>query len=238
MKLDIIISADNINEKYLENKIVVVIDMLRATSVITTALNNGCNKVVPFLTVEEAFDYRKNNVEPCLLGGERRALKIEGFDFSNSPLEYTSDKVKNKIVVITTTNGTRAIQGASKANRIFIGSMLNAKAVTEALKTLDKDVVFVNAGTYGEFSMDDFICAGYMISLLSTNKENALSDIAFTAKYIYENNKDIVSFIKNARHFSVLKSLQLEEDLTYCTKKDIISIVPEFKDGEIKIASF
>lgn len=238
MKLDIVISADNINEKYLENKIVVVIDMLRATSVITTALNNGCNKVVPFLTVEEAFDYRKNNVEPCLLGGERRALKIEGFDFSNSPLEYTSDKVKDKTVVITTTNGTRAIQGASKANRIFIGSMLNAKAITEALKTLDKDVVFVNAGTYGEFSMDDFICAGYMISLLSTNEENALSDIAFTAKYIYENNKDIVSFIKNARHFSVLKSLQLEEDLTYCTKKDIISIVPEFKDGEIKIASF
>ena len=185
MKLDIVISADNINEKYLENKIVVVIDMLRATSVITTALNNGCNKVVPFLTVEEAFDYRKNNVEPCLLGGERRALKIEGFDFSNSPLEYTSDKVKDKTVVITTTNGTRAIQGASKANRIFIGSMLNAKAVTEALKTLDKDVVFVNAGTYGEFSMDDFICAGYMISLLSTNEENALSDIAFTAKYIY-----------------------------------------------------
>lgn len=238
MKLDIVISADNINEKYLENKIVVVIDMLRATSVITTALNNGCNKVVPFLTVEEAFDYRKNNVEPCLLGGERRALKIEGFDFSNSPLEYTSDKVKDKTVVITTTNGTRAIQGASKANRIFIGSMLNAKAVTEALKTLDKDVVFVNAGTYGEFSMDDFICAGYMISLLNTNNNQDLSDIAFTAKYIYENNKDIVSFIKNARHFSVLKSLQLEEDLTYCTKKDIISIVPEFKDGEIKIASF
>lgn len=237
MKLDIVISADHIKEEYLENKIVVVIDMLRATSVITTALNNGCNKVMPFLTVEEAFDFCKNSVTPCVLGGERRALKIEGFDFSNSPLEYTSDKVKDKTVVITTTNGTRAIKGASKAHRIFIGSMLNAKAVTQVLKKLDKDVVFVNAGTYGEFSMDDFICAGYMINLLNTNNNQDLSDIAFTAKYIYENNKDIVSFIKNARHFSVLKSLQLEEDLAYCTKKDIISIVPEFKDGEIKIAS-
>ncbi|WP_040214248.1 2-phosphosulfolactate phosphatase family protein [Clostridium polynesiense] len=237
MKLDIIISADHIEEKYLENKIVVVIDMLRATSVITTALNNGCKSVIPFLTVEEALSFAKNIENNCVLGGERKALKIEGFDFSNSPLEYREDKVKGKTVVITTTNGTRAIKGASRASRVFIGSLLNAKSVAELLTRLNEDVVFINAGTYGQFSMDDFICAGYMIHLIAKTAEQDLSDIAFTAKYIYENNTDITNFIKNASHYEVLKSLGLEEDLTYCSKKDIVSIVPEYKDGEIKISN-
>ena len=112
MKLDVIISADNIKEEYLEDKIVVVIDMLRATSVIITALANKAKEVFPILTVEEAFNKKEEFLrveKEVLLGGERKALKIEGFDFSNSPLEYTSEKVKGKTIILSTTNGTRAI---------------------------------------------------------------------------------------------------------------------------------
>lgn len=229
MNIDLVISADNINSEYLKNKVVVVIDMLRATSVITTALANGAKQVFPILTVEEAFDKKKEllSKEDILIGGERKALKIDGFDFSNSPLEYTKENVNGKTIILSTTNGTRAINLSLKADEIIIGSILNAKAVALELKKLNKDVVFINAGTNGEFSMDDFICSGYMINLLSEISNCDLSDIAKTAKYIYENNTNLIDYIKEARHYSVLKSLNLMNDLEYCCKKDILNIVPK-----------
>lgn len=243
MKVDVVISADHIKEEYLENKIVVIIDMLRATSVITTALANGAEKVIPILTVEEAFkikeELKRKNIDG-LLGGERQALKIEGFDFTNSPLEYTEEKVKNKTIILSTTNGTRAINLSLKAKKIYIGAMLNAIALIDTIKDEKEDIVFINSGTNGEFTMDDFICSGYMISLLNEKKSIDLSDIAKTAKLIYETN-DVLEYIKEARHYGVLKSLNLEEDLYYCCKKDIIDIVPRVdkKDKflEIKIVN-
>ncbi|MPQ43455.1 2-phosphosulfolactate phosphatase family protein [Clostridium tarantellae] len=237
MKIDVIISADHIKPEYLKDKIVVVIDMLRATSVITTALFNGAKRVIPTLTVEEAFEkgkILKSKGEAFVLGGERQALKIEGFNFSNSPLEYTKECVQNKTVIITTTNGTRALNLCKKADKILIGAMINAKKVAKKLKELNKDVIFINAGTNGKFSMDDFICSGYMINELLKEITCDLSDIAKTANLIYEGNKNIINYIKNATHYEILKSLDLEKDLEYCSSKDIIDIVPLFDGEEIK----
>ncbi|WP_027632491.1 2-phosphosulfolactate phosphatase family protein [Clostridium hydrogeniformans] len=237
MKVDVVISAEHIRDKDIEGKTVVVIDILRATSVIVTALNNGAKEVIPFLTVEEAKEYTKENREEFILGGERRAVKIEGFDFSNSPLEYTEELVKGKTVVMTTTNGTRTIKSCEKGKHLLIGAMINAKAVVEKAKTLGEDVVFVNSGTYGEFSMDDFICAGYMISSLENIIDDIeLSDIAYTSKHIYESHKDIKSFIEKARHYNVIKSLNLLGDLEYCMKKDTSDIVPMVKNGRIALS--
>lgn len=235
MNIDIIISANHIEESALKDKVVVVIDMLRATSVITTAFMNGCKEVIPYLTVEEA---RKKSEEfksgQCVLGGERKAVKIEGFNLSNSPLEYTKDIVKDKTVIMTTTNGTRTLTECANAKRVFVGAMINGKAVAKKLIELSEDVVIVNAGTNGQFSMDDFICAGYMINeMLNMSSKLYLSDIAKTANYIYENNTGIESFIKDARHYGVMKDLGLMKDIEYCMKKNITNIVPEYKDGHI-----
>lgn len=235
MNIDVIVSADDIRPELIENKTVVVIDMLRATSVITTALANGAKKVIPVLTVEQSFNIAESLNEGVILGGERRAVKIEGFNMSNSPLEYTRDEVENKTVILSTTNGTKAINNCLIADKIYIGCMLNAKAVAEKLKQDDKDVVFVNAGTVGRFSIDDFICSGYMIKCLTENGDCSLTDAAFTARYIYENNNNVLDYIKNARHYEVLKSLELEADIQYCSKKDLFSTVPEYKNGEITI---
>lgn len=232
MKVDLIISADNIKEEDLRGKVVVVIDMLRATSVIVTALNNKAKEVFPILTVEEAFS-KKNElvaegISP-LLGGERKAVRIERFDFSNSPLEYTAEKVEGKSIILSTTNGTRAINLSLNSEEILIGAMINSKAVIKLVKEINKDVVFINAGTNGEFSMDDFICSGYMISLLCEGEEKnkyEISDISKTARYIYENNPNIIDFIRNARHYNILMELGLNNDLEYCCKKDIIDVVP------------
>ena len=237
MKVDVIISADDITESKIENKIAVVIDMFRATSVIVTALSNGCREVIPYLTIEETLEYAKKlNREDYILGGERRAVKIDGFDLSNSPLEYTKAVVKNKVVLMTTTNGTRTLTKSTSAKRILIAAMINAKAVAKELLKINEDVVIINAGTNGNFSMDDYICSGYIINeMLKSNKNLELTDIAKTANIIYKGNTDIISYVKEATHYSVMKSLELDEDIEYCIKKSIIDIVPEYKDKKIRI---
>lgn len=233
MKIDIIISADDIKKEKLENKTVIVIDMLRATSVIITAVAEGCREVIPVLTIEEALELSRENRETFILGGERNALKIEGFDCSNSPLEFTKGKVEGKTVIMTTTNGTRAIHGSEGAGRILLGAVINGEAVAEAAVKLDEDVVIVNAGTYGQFSIDDFICSGYIIDCIEKKVQAELTDIATTAHYIYENNTEIFGFIEKAKHYKRIQELGLEEDLQYCTRKSIIKVVPEYIGGKI-----
>lgn len=233
MKIDLIISADDIKKEKVIDKSVVVIDMLRATSVIVTAMNNGCNEVIPVITIEEALSIA-NNEEKCILGGERKALKIEGFHCSNSPLEYTSQVVLEKTLVMTTSNGTRAIKGSEGARNIIIGALINAKAVAKKLIKLNNDIVIVNAGTYGEFSIDDFICSGYIIDCVLKEQKVELTDIAKTAHYIYTQEPDL-KFIESASHFKRIEELNLYEDLKYCCKKDIIDIVPEYKEGRIRL---
>lgn len=240
MRIDIIISAGDIKQEKVQDKTVIVIDMLRATSVIVTALSNGCKEVIPVLTIPDALELAKEKRESCILGGERKAIKIEGFHCSNSPLEYTKELVKDKSIILTTTNGTRAITGCIGARDILIGAMINASAVAKQALLKGNDLIILNAGTYDEFSMDDFICSGYIIDCIldhaksADNLEVELSDIAKTAHYIYESNEAIKDYIQKASHYKRLLNLGLLEDLEYCCEKSIIDIVPAFKDGIIK----
>lgn len=237
MNIDIIISGDDIKESKIENKIVIVIDMFRATSVIVTALNNGCTEVIPFLTIEETLKKAEEiKRENCILGGERKTVKIEGFDVSNSPLEYTKELVNKKSILMTTTNGTKTLTRCLKANKIFIAAMINGKAVAEKLFEIGEDIVIINSGTDGHFSMDDFICSGYIINeIMKKTSKLYLTDIAKTAHKIYKSNEDIISYVKDAMHYSIMKSLELDRDIAYCTKKSIIDIVPEYKNFKIEI---
>lgn len=237
MNIDVVISAQHIKPEKFKDRIVVVIDVLRATSVMVTALNNGCNKIIPVKEIEEAIDIASKDRNKYLLGGERGGIKIDKFDFSNSPLDYTEDIVKGKSLIMTTTNGTRAIKNSEEAEKIFIGALINGRVVAEKLAKLNKDVTFVNAGTDGEFSMDDFITSGYIINCLRDIMKNhcSLTDIAKTSEYVYINNPSIISFVKDALHYKRMKELRYNEDLRYCLSKDLINIVPEYRDGEIKI---
>jgi len=233
MKIDVIISAEDIHDSKIKDKIVVVIDIFRATSVIITALNNGCKEVIPYLTIEETLESAKKlNREDYVLGGERKAVKIKGFDLSNSPLEYTDELIRNKIVLFTTTNGTRTLTKSVSAKRVFIAAMINSESVARKLLKINEDVVIINAGTNGNFSMDDFICSGYIINeMLKYNEDMELTDIAKTANMIYEENFDIISYVRKATHYSVMKSLKLDADIEYCIRKSIVEIVPEY-DGK------
>lgn len=227
MKLELVPTVDAISGIDLKGKLVIIIDVLRATSVITTALNNGAREVIPKLEVEEALTLSRR-MENCLLGGERKALRIEGFDLSNSPLEYERNLVSGKTIILSTTNGTKAIHKALGAQEIVIGSILNGNAIAKHVCSKDKDVVIICAGTYGKFSLDDFLCAGKIIFDCLSFKKVELEDFAAAAYLAYKDNKDnLLGYLKMASHYQYLLSLKLEEDIKYCFTEDIVNIVPE-----------
>ncbi len=149
----------------LENSIAVVIDVLRATTTIAHALSSGCEGVTPFIHIPEAFDF-KAKFSDALLGGERKGLRIEGFDLGNSPAEY-GPNVSGRRVGITTTNGTLAIHRCAAARRILTASFANLSATCSFITSLKPvRVCLVCAGTDGEVTREDVLCAGALASRL------------------------------------------------------------------------
>lgn len=225
---DLVFSHEFIRERELAGKTVVVIDTLRATSVMTTALANGARSIRCVMEPIEALAHRARQPE-VRLGGERSALKIQGFDFSNSPLEYTKEAVAGKDLVMTTSNGTKTLLKAGAAEHLLIGCLLNARAVMRKALSLGRDIVLVNAGTAGQFSLDDYITAGAMLREAGSTLE--LSDAARGALLLYEAHPDIHSALASCLHYQRLKSLGLDKDLDYCLSQDRLDLVPVCRDG-------
>ncbi|MEQ6358736.1 2-phosphosulfolactate phosphatase family protein [Thermoanaerobacter thermohydrosulfuricus] len=227
---------NSINERELKDKNVVVIDTLRATSVITTALYNGAKEIIPVSEVEEAIELVKSlDKKTYLLAGERNSTKIEGFDLSNSPLEYTREKVENKTIIFTTTNGTKALKKVSLADNVILGCLLNASAVAKYIYTSNKDTIIVCAGTEGKFSFDDIITAGVIYKKLQDLMKFESDDLSKACYFLYkpyENN--LYEIVKEGYHFKRLKDLGYDEDIEFCLTVDKFDIVPKLKDGIIK----
>ncbi|SKC91773.1 2-phosphosulfolactate phosphatase [Maledivibacter halophilus] len=237
MNIDVMASVKEVNSHRIFKKNVVVIDVLRATSTIVTALANNAFSVIPVEHIEEARKIREDEKEGMiLLGGEREAKIIDGFHFGNSPLSYMEDKVKDRKVVLTTTNGTRTIKACIGGENLYIASFLNVTAVIEKLIEYGKDIVIVCSGTDGQYSMDDALCAGMIISLINNMKNIITTDLGWTIKELYEAYKyDFHGLLKNCRHYKRLKENGFEEDLKYCLQTDIYDIVPIYREGSIQV---
>ncbi len=218
MKIHITLTAKDIHEVELVGKIAVVIDVLRATSVMVTALANGASWVKTVASIPEAFQLRSPDV---LLGGERHALPIEGFDFSNSPLEYTSARVMNKGIVLTTTNGTQAVSRCEAADEVLIGAFLNEQILSDYLNSVNRPVELICAGTNSEFSLDDFLCAGLICESLQQSGLAELDDLGRLAVKTWNDaSSDIHAALAGAYHYNVLKSKGFTIDLDYCLQRD------------------
>ncbi|WP_282039946.1 2-phosphosulfolactate phosphatase [Saccharicrinis aurantiacus] len=234
MNVDVISSAREIFPDKVENKTVVVIDVLRATSVMTTALANGAKQIIPVLHPEDAFEVQKEmGKENVVLGGEREAVPIEGFDFGNSPFSYSPEIIKDKTLVITTTNGTRAIINSKGASKLYVGAFLNDRAIVEAV-TGDEEVVLVASGSHDHFTMEDSLCAGKIAYHLQQNGAH-LSDVAIAMATLYEQNKDDIHALgSKGKHYKRLTGLGATEDLEYCYKSDVLDVVPVYtKEGTL-----
>lgn len=216
----------------------VVIDVLRATSVMVTALAHGARAIQAVAEVHEAREaaaqYPAGTV---LLGGERRALPIPGFDLSNSPREYTPEKVAGKTLILTTTNGTRALASLQGVEPLFIGAVLNAGAVARTLAHLGRDALLVCSGTRGRFSLDDVACAGLIAARLKALVPAlGLDDLAYAALSLYENHcRGLKELVAHAVHYRYLVELGLERDIDFCLKEDLFTIVPEVQNGLVTV---
>ncbi len=239
MQIDVQLIPSLSNSKLPQDRIVVVIDVLRATSVIIQVLSQGALEIIPVATVEEAFQMAKVfPKESILLGGERESEKIPGFDLGNSPKEYVEEKVKGKKLILTTTNGTKAFQLVPPEKEILVGGFLNIGAIARRCLETDKDILIFLSGNGGNFSLEDTLCAGMLIEQITKDKGKSfsLTDSSLCAQIVFQRYENhLLEAFKHSSHGRELILQGFEEDLHDCAQIDVTDLIPVFKDGVIKI---
>jgi 2-phosphosulfolactate phosphatase len=215
-----------------EKEIAVVADVLRATTTITTALYKGAESIIPTEDIDDAFKLAKKH--HALLMGERKYIKVKGFDLGNSPLEITEDIVKHKKIIFTSTNFPTAFNASKESPEILIGSILNVTAVTKKAYTLASkkgyNICFMLAG-YPE-NKEDLAFAGASGKILKNCDID--EDVKNAINYI--NEKTLEQCIKNASHAKKLINLGFKDDVEFACKKDIFNIVPFAKHKKIIVS--
>lgn len=235
MRIQVVEVAHQHEKIDFSSKTAVVIDVLRATSVITTALSNGADSVIPLSDIERAIDlYESIGGYNTLLAGERHTVKIEGFHLGNSPLEFTEGVVKDKNIILTTTNGTLAINSVSSAKEILICCFLNISAIADYLSNNTDDLVIICAGTDGHFSLEDGLCAGMLIQLLQERCEVDIDEFGFLLQTFYKaNNKKIIDGLSHCKHIQTLIEKGFQKDIDFCLRTDIYKTIPKLQNGKV-----
>lgn len=234
--IDVFSSAHSFKEEDVRDKMVVMIDVLRASSTMITALDNGAKGVIAVGDMDDASKISHNlDAKSFLMSGEKDGMTIQGYDLGNSPLEHTEEVVKGKTIILNTTNGTKAIKRCSLAKYIIVGSFLNLNAIVEYLKDADQEVLLVCAGWRGRLSLEDILCAGNIIYELCGGELTAEArDGAKVAFGLYEKfGDDIENSIKTSNYAVRLKDIVSEDDLEYCCKRSITDILPVLNEGII-----
>jgi 2-phosphosulfolactate phosphatase len=213
-----------------EGSIVVVIDILRATSAICTAFENGAASIIPVAGVDEAREYKKKGY---LVAAERDGFVLDFADFGNSPFNFTPERVEGKTIVYSTTNGTGIINLASGAGKIVIGSFLNITALTEWILHKENDVVLFCAGWKNRFNLEDSICAGAMAErLLNSNHFNTICDSTLAALDLWSLAKnDLTDYIEKVAQRTRLRDKGLDDCIGFCLTFDFTEKIPEIKNG-------
>jgi 2-phosphosulfolactate phosphatase len=228
--LDVCLTPALIPLYNVEDYIVVVIDIFRATSSICYGIENGAEAIIPVSEVEECAAYREKGFDH-LLAAERNGEVVAGFDFGNSPFSYTKEKVSGKTVVLTTTNGTHALHLSRKAKKIVIGSFLNLTSLCNWLKTQNDSVLLVCAGWKNNFNLEDTLFAGAVVEQLKESGYT-LDDPAMAANDLFQIGKnDISQYLSKTSHGERLKKLGIEKDIAFCLQVDITTAIP-ILDGE------
>lgn len=214
--------------------LVIVIDVVRATTSIITALSNEAKSVIPVQTVKEAMQLRTTHPD-YLLAGEREGVKPKGFDLDNSPLSLTKEKVEGKNLIMSTTNGTKALVRSKGSKWVLVGAFVNADAVAkksiEIASENNVGISFVLAGQKNHFALEDFICAGGIIDRLPKGVIE-LSDKALGALLAYNSAKhSLQENIRKSKHAQELLKIGFGKDIEFACQIDLYSIVPRYKNG-------
>ncbi|WP_439181501.1 2-phosphosulfolactate phosphatase [Carboxylicivirga taeanensis] len=234
MNIEVIATAQQANLSAVKGKTAVVIDVLRATTVMVTALKNGATAVIPVLDPKAGFKIKEEQKGSIILGGERQAEIIPGFDFGNSPLSYTKEVVDGKTLVITTTNGTLALRNSMGAEELLVASFINSKAICE-LVSEKQELVLVCSGNNGLYTLEDALCAGQIIYRLEqAGVPVNCCDFALSVKALFESHKNnVAQFAACGYHYNVLKNKGYSEDLEYCFTNDVCNTIPVWREGAL-----
>jgi 2-phosphosulfolactate phosphatase len=213
----------------MRDTVALLVDILRATTTLTTAFANGLRSATPVLTPDEAFSLRRANPE-FLLGGERGGLRVPGFDFGNSPTEFTPERVRDRELLFTTTNGTRLMGATTSARRAVLGCFANLDAACRRLDGEDANVLIACAGNNRAFTIEDALFAGACVERLEGRFD--LSDAAVACRVLWDASRErLVEAMASGAHGRRLVALGLGEDIVFCARRNTTTVVPELRDG-------
>ncbi len=212
---------------YYENRdaIVVVTDILRASSAIVTAFMNGVEKIIPVGTLEEAKSYKDQGF---MVAAERDGIVRDFADFGNSPYNFTAERVKGKEIVYSTTNGTNAINLASSGKQVLIGAYLNISALAEHIKKSGRDLLVLCAGWKNKFNLEDTLFAGALSKMVLDDEHfYTICDATLGAIDLYEAAEtDMMAYIEKVAQRHRLKKNKLDDVIGYCHEFDLSRLVP------------
>lgn len=239
MRIELHFTPHQTDELALRDKTIVVIDVLRASTSIITALSNGAKEIIPVATVESAVKISGNLFgDVTLLGGERNGRIIEGFHLGNSPFEYSEERVKGKSIIFSSTNGSLAMSRARYAKEMAVCGFVNITSVVAFVQQNPRDFIIVCAGNNGMFSLEDSVCAGMLIHRLTEGKAGTceLSDGALASMTLYKGfGRSILKMIKNSERGVFLSQIGFGDDLAACAGVDTIPVLPVLDGNVIKL---
>lgn len=234
LDIEVVLSPALLHLTDVKNKNVVVIDILRATSTICTAIHEGAVSVKPVGSVDEALIMKNQGY---LIAGERDGYKIDGFDLGNSPFECMNGKVTGQRLALTTTNGTKCITAASiaGASNVLAGSFLNIDATSEWLKKDNKDIILLCAGWKDKINLEDSVFAGALTAKhINGGHLNSNCDSAHMVLDIYRQSKaNFSDYLVKSSHYQRLSHLHHQEDMVYCLQQNIFRTVVGLNRGEM-----
>jgi 2-phosphosulfolactate phosphatase len=235
-KIEVCLTPALLDLYAIEDSIVVVIDVLRATSSIVYGIDNGAAAIIPVAQVEDCIPYQSYGY---LLAAERNGEVVVGYDFGNSPFSYTKEKVEGKTVVLTTTNGTKALHLArARAKQVVIGSFLNLDVLCQWIKGQDRNVLLLCAGWKDQFNLEDTLFAGAVVNELKSSFTHFDdSSVAAEDLYILAKN-DLRSYMMKSSHSHRLAALNIEEDVKFCLQLNICQTIPVLSGDKLVALDF
>lgn len=218
-----------------KGKVVVIIDVFRATSTIAAALHNGANSVIPVASVAECIEIGKATAN-SVTAGERDGKIAPGLEYGNSPSEYPRSFIEGKTLVLTTTNGTRLLHMVQDAAVIITGAFLNLGAVCEFLISQNQSVVLGCAAWKDRFNLEDTLFAGAVASKVKDHFDTNCDSVR-AARTLYESvgDRPIIDFLRDSSHYRRLSAYGLQADMEYCATPDLHPVVPILRDKELLV---
>ena len=238
MRLDVFYTPVQAKPADTSGRLVVIVDVLRASTTVATALGNGAKTVMPLEGADEViFRSKEFHRSQIILAGEQKMHPITGFDLGNSPQDFTRKAVEGKTILITTTNGTRALLGVQGARDIVIASYVNFTAVLTMMKVAassDTDIAIICAGEEGGFTLEDAACAGRYVRAIPKRASVELNDAAAASVLIEKKyGENIAKLFKESAHGQALQEAGFGDDLAAAAEVDAYPVVPIYQERQI-----